>query len=215
MESLIGAADAVVSMGGYNTVCEIISQKKPLLILPRTVPREEQAIRARVLSREGYCDYLDQRDITPSRLRERILSLLGEQRILLHENVFLPLYGARLHSKANKRRERDIWNGKRRRPPRNDPQGIPPYLGKLHKLGNSPSGVAWEFPMEIYSLRQPRESFSHDHVKKIKAGVTYVPEYILSGLKVLFRSNSRLFRKLGPKYAAMPRGRHGARACQA
>jgi predicted glycosyltransferase len=78
MERLIGAADAVVSMGGYNTVCEIISQKKPLLILPRTLPREEQAIRARVLSREGYCDYLDQSDITPVRLRERILNLLGK-----------------------------------------------------------------------------------------------------------------------------------------
>jgi predicted glycosyltransferase len=77
MERLIGAADAVVSMGGYNTVCEIISQKKPLLILPRTIPREEQVIRARVLSREGYCDYLDQRDITPTSLRERILNLLG------------------------------------------------------------------------------------------------------------------------------------------
>ena len=64
-------------MGGYNTICEIISQKKPLLILPRTVPREEQVIRARVLSREGYCDYLDQRDITPTRLRERVLNLLG------------------------------------------------------------------------------------------------------------------------------------------
>ena len=56
-------------------------------------------------------------------------------------------------------------------------------------------------PMEIYSLRQPRESFSHDHVKKIKAGVTYIPEYILSGFKVLFRSNSKLFRELGPRYA--------------
>jgi glycosyltransferase involved in cell wall biosynthesis len=56
-------------------------------------------------------------------------------------------------------------------------------------------------PMEIYSLRQPREAFSHDHVKKIKAGVTYVPEYIFSGLKTFFKSNSALFRKLGPQYA--------------
>jgi glycosyltransferase involved in cell wall biosynthesis len=55
-------------------------------------------------------------------------------------------------------------------------------------------------PVEIYSLRQPRESFSHEHVKKIKAGVTYIPEYILPGLKTLSRSNSKLFQKLGSKY---------------
>ncbi|RPI99880.1 MAG: glycosyltransferase, partial [Deltaproteobacteria bacterium] len=36
MEALIGAAQVVVSMGGYNTVCEIASQRKPFLILPRT-----------------------------------------------------------------------------------------------------------------------------------------------------------------------------------
>lgn len=76
MERLIGAADAVVSMGGYNTVCEIVSQKKPLLILPRTVPRREQIIRAEILSRRGYCDYLDPGNLTPGLLKERVLNLL-------------------------------------------------------------------------------------------------------------------------------------------
>ncbi|MEN6442077.1 MAG: glycosyltransferase [Syntrophobacter sp.] len=78
MERLIGAADAIVSMGGYNTVCEIVSQKKPLLILPRTVPRREQIIRAEVLSRKGYCDYLDPESLTPGVLREHILNLLDD-----------------------------------------------------------------------------------------------------------------------------------------
>ncbi|MEM5789144.1 MAG: glycosyltransferase [Syntrophobacteraceae bacterium] len=76
MERLIGAADAVVSMGGYNTVCEIVSQRKPLLILPRTFPRREQIIRADMLCRKGYCDYLDPGDLTPRILRERIMNLL-------------------------------------------------------------------------------------------------------------------------------------------
>ena len=40
LEGLIGAAQVVVSMGGYNTVCEIVSQRKPFLIVPRRVPRE-------------------------------------------------------------------------------------------------------------------------------------------------------------------------------
>jgi predicted glycosyltransferase len=76
MERLIGAANAVVSMGGYNTVCEIANQRKPFLIVPRTVPREEQLIRAQVLCRKGFCDYLHPDELTPARLREKILALL-------------------------------------------------------------------------------------------------------------------------------------------
>lgn len=77
MERLIGAAQVVVSMGGYNTVCEIASQKKPLLIVPRAVPREEQLIRAQVLCGLGFCDYLDPRELTPQSLRDKVLNLLN------------------------------------------------------------------------------------------------------------------------------------------
>lgn len=77
MERLIGAADVVVSMGGYNTVCEIVSQRKPCLIVPRTVPREEQLIRAQVLCSKGFCDYVDPRSLTPSTLRRKVLKLLN------------------------------------------------------------------------------------------------------------------------------------------
>jgi predicted glycosyltransferase len=46
LETLIERAGAVVAMGGYNTFCEILSFDKPALIVPRTVPRLEQFIRA-------------------------------------------------------------------------------------------------------------------------------------------------------------------------
>ena len=46
MEELMAGAMAVVCMGGYNTWCEVLSFDKPALIVPRTVPREEQLIRA-------------------------------------------------------------------------------------------------------------------------------------------------------------------------
>jgi predicted glycosyltransferase len=39
-------AIGVVAMGGYNTFCEILSFDKRALIVPRTVPRMEQHIRA-------------------------------------------------------------------------------------------------------------------------------------------------------------------------
>jgi predicted glycosyltransferase len=46
MEDLIANASCVVGMGGYNTFCEILSFDRPALIVPRTQPRLEQAIRA-------------------------------------------------------------------------------------------------------------------------------------------------------------------------
>jgi glycosyltransferase involved in cell wall biosynthesis len=55
-------------------------------------------------------------------------------------------------------------------------------------------------PIDIYSLRQPRESFAHDHIKDIKAPVTYLPEYVLPHWRTLFASNAALSRRLGSHY---------------
>jgi len=58
MEDLVAGAKAVVAMGGYNTYCEILSFDKPALVVPRTVPREEQLIRARRAAELGLIDLL-------------------------------------------------------------------------------------------------------------------------------------------------------------
>lgn len=55
---LVDRADAVVAMGGYNTVCELLAKGKRTLIVPRVVPRQEQLIRARRLERAGHVDVL-------------------------------------------------------------------------------------------------------------------------------------------------------------
>ncbi len=46
VESLMARALGVVCMGGYNTFCEVLSFDKRCIMVPRTVPRLEQAIRA-------------------------------------------------------------------------------------------------------------------------------------------------------------------------
>jgi len=46
LEALVKRAAGVVAMGGYNTFCEVLSLNKRALIIPRTVPRLEQFIRA-------------------------------------------------------------------------------------------------------------------------------------------------------------------------
>ncbi|MGV8075249.1 MAG: glycosyltransferase [Syntrophobacteraceae bacterium] len=50
-------------------------------------------------------------------------------------------------------------------------------------------------PIDIYSLRQPRENFSHKHVERIKAPVSYMPEYVLPNWRRLFKSNLLLWRQ--------------------
>jgi len=61
---LLAAADHVVAMGGYNTVTEILSFGKRALIVPRTVPREEQLIRAERLRDLGLIDMLHPDQLT-------------------------------------------------------------------------------------------------------------------------------------------------------
>lgn len=53
-----GAA-AMVTMGGYNTVAEILSTDVPALVVPRRSPRAEQAHRAAALAALGLVDVID------------------------------------------------------------------------------------------------------------------------------------------------------------
>lgn len=68
----INASDLVISMGGYNTVCEILSLKKKAIIVPRVYPRQEQLVRARMLSRDGFFDYIHPEDLSLKTLHQKI-----------------------------------------------------------------------------------------------------------------------------------------------
>lgn len=67
---LVRRADHVVAMGGYNTICEVLSFRKPALIVPRVKPRREQLIRAERLEALGLVDVLHPADLTPAALSE-------------------------------------------------------------------------------------------------------------------------------------------------
>ncbi len=62
---LYAAAERVVSMGGYNTTCELLVLHKKSLIMPRVEPREEQWIRAQRLHALGMLDVIHPRDVNP------------------------------------------------------------------------------------------------------------------------------------------------------
>ncbi len=69
-DQLISSADRVVAMGGYNTVCEILSYRKPSLLVPRVSPRKEQWIRAQRLQQLGILDMIHPDELTVNSLRD-------------------------------------------------------------------------------------------------------------------------------------------------
>ena len=78
IEELMKAADMILSMGGYNTVCEILTQKTPALIIPREAPRQEQLIRATCLKSRNLVDFIPWNEVTPQLLRDKIVSTLND-----------------------------------------------------------------------------------------------------------------------------------------
>jgi predicted glycosyltransferase len=59
--------DLVVSMGGYNTLCEVMDRAHRSLVIPRVRPRREQEIRARALEARGILRLIHPGDLTPDR----------------------------------------------------------------------------------------------------------------------------------------------------
>lgn len=82
-------AAAVVSMAGYNTVCELMATSTPALLVPRERPRLEQAIRADGLARTGSFEVCHSEDLTPHRLGDWLAHAVGRD----HRRTGLDLRG--------------------------------------------------------------------------------------------------------------------------
>jgi predicted glycosyltransferase len=66
------ASDLIVSMGGYNTVSEILALGKKAIVVPRVRPRAEQLIRSRRLQDLGLLRMIHPEELTPERLASEI-----------------------------------------------------------------------------------------------------------------------------------------------
>jgi predicted glycosyltransferase len=69
---LVSAADAVVSMGGYNSVCEALFSGKPLVIVPRVRRKVEQQIRAETMAANGLARWVHPKDLNGTNLAEAL-----------------------------------------------------------------------------------------------------------------------------------------------
>jgi predicted glycosyltransferase len=70
------AADLVITMAGYNSICEILSLKKRALVIPREGPRAEQKMRSRILADRGTVDVLYPHELSSAKLAARIIANL-------------------------------------------------------------------------------------------------------------------------------------------
>ena len=81
LESLMARAIGIVAMGGYNTFCEILSLNKRAVIVPRTVPRMEQYIRAARAQELGLVSMLVEDGRHDPRMMATALRQLPQQKL--------------------------------------------------------------------------------------------------------------------------------------
>ena len=87
MSHHIQQAAAVISMGGYNTVSEILASDTPALLVPRETPRLEQLIRATALKHAGAIDLLRVTDLSTAALENWLTELLSDQDTGTHSQL--------------------------------------------------------------------------------------------------------------------------------
>jgi predicted glycosyltransferase len=72
----LARTSAVVGMGGYNTVCDVLSFRRPAVIVPRPGPSREQPIRGQILAERELAAALPLGECTAAALTESLESVL-------------------------------------------------------------------------------------------------------------------------------------------
>lgn len=85
--SYIEAADVIISMAGYNTVCEILSAEKAAVIIPRCQPSKEQLIRSEKMASLGLFKVINPENIEPKTLMQALLEQLEKPQHQLNFHI--------------------------------------------------------------------------------------------------------------------------------
>lgn len=89
MNCRLKSARLAVTMGGYNTLALLARNQCPAVVVPRTTPRLEQLMRARLWAQHGPFDVLNPADASADQLSQRVTSMLGRQRPAAPPNIDL------------------------------------------------------------------------------------------------------------------------------
>ena len=80
LSSEFGSLDALVCMGGYNTLTEAAASGVSTVCVPRVEPRREQLIRARAFAHRGLLTVVEPRELEPDLLGATVEAALELQR---------------------------------------------------------------------------------------------------------------------------------------
>ena len=80
LSQLLPDVDALVCMGGYNTLVEAVAYGVPTVCVPRTTPRTEQLIRARAFERLGLVRVVEPSDFTQETLAHEVADAIRSDR---------------------------------------------------------------------------------------------------------------------------------------
>lgn len=83
----LSEVDAVLCMGGYNTLAEVLAAAVPAVCVPRVYPRTEQQIRARLFNELGLVRLVEPAELGPDRLRMELDAALRTDRAALADRV--------------------------------------------------------------------------------------------------------------------------------
>lgn len=75
----IKAAAAVITMGGYNSVAEVLASDTPALVIPREKPRAEQLIRAHALAECGALEVMTNDELSALSLSRWLSAAVGQK----------------------------------------------------------------------------------------------------------------------------------------
>ena len=74
--SYLNAAHLVVTMAGYNSLCQVLQLRKKALVVPRSGPSAEQQMRARLFAERGLMDVIYPTELSPKKMAGKLLENL-------------------------------------------------------------------------------------------------------------------------------------------
>lgn len=81
LKDLFAMADIVISRAGANAICEIAALKKPSLLIPLSAraSRGDQILNAKSFKKQGFCEVLEEEDITDEKMLSTIDKLFSDK----------------------------------------------------------------------------------------------------------------------------------------
>ena len=77
LKHLFAMADIIISRAGANAICELLALQKPALLIPLSAAasRGDQILNAQSFKKQGFCDVLEEENITPDTLYQAVTNL--------------------------------------------------------------------------------------------------------------------------------------------